>query len=128
METKKAQKLLLVFAAIGLFPIALGYGFMPEKTLTPLYGFDASNLNLKHIMRAVMGLYFGQIIIWLLGAYKEHLRKVAMYAMVVFMFGLAFGRIVSLIIDGIPHWLLLVYLFLELFFGFFGLKLLPKKN
>ena len=128
MTTKKAQKSLLVFAAIGLIPIALGYGFMPEKTLTPLYGFDASNINLKHIMRAVMGLYFGQVIIWLLGAFKDPIRRPAMYCLVVFMLGLAAGRILSLIIDGISHWLLIVYLILELTLGIIGLKLIMKED
>jgi hypothetical protein len=58
MTIEKSEKTLLVIAAIGLIPIALGYGFMPEKTLTPLYGFPVDSVNLKHIMRAVMGLYF----------------------------------------------------------------------
>ena len=128
MTTKKAQKSLLVFAAIGLIPIALGYGLLPEKTLTPLYGFDASNINLKHIMRAVMGLYFGQVIIWLLGAFKDTIRRPAMYCLVIFMLGLAVGRILSLIIDGISHWLLIVYLILELTLGIIGLKLIMKED
>jgi hypothetical protein len=118
----------LAVAAIGLVPIALGYGFMPEKTLTPLYGFDVDNVNLKHIMRAVMGLYFGQVIIWLLGFSNPNLRKPAMYCLVVFMLGLAGGRILSLVVDGIPHWLLIVYLILELIIGLFGLKLIMTRN
>ncbi len=64
MTTESTEKILLLIAAIGLIPIALGYGLIPEKTLTPLYGFPVDSVNLKHIMRAVMGLYFGQVIIW----------------------------------------------------------------
>jgi hypothetical protein len=128
MSVDRSQKLLLIIAAIGLTPIALGYGFMPEKTLTPLYGFSVDNVNLTHIFRAVMGLYFGQIIIWFLGATKEALRKPAMYCLVVFMLGLAGGRILSLLVDGIAHWLLMVYLILELTMGLIGLKLILKKN
>lgn len=128
MTQNQSEKLLLIIAAIGLIPIALGYGFMPEKTLTPLYGFSVENTNLKHIMRAVMGLYFGQIIIWFLGIRKNELRKPAMYCLVVFMLGLAGGRILSIILDGIPHWLLIVYLVLELTIGLTGLKLILGKN
>ncbi|MCZ4410600.1 DUF4345 domain-containing protein [Cryomorphaceae bacterium 1068] len=128
MTLEKAQKSLLILAGIGLIPIALGYGFMPEKTLTPLYGFDVENVNLKHIMRAVMGLYFGQIIIWFLGVSSTKLRMPAMYCLVVFMLGLAAGRVLSLILDGVAHWLLIVYLVLELTIGLIGLSLIRKEN
>ena len=128
MTNDRIQKLVLLIAAVGLIPIALGYGFMPEKTLTPLYGFDVANVNLKHIMRAVMGLYFGQIIIWFLGFSNPKVRRPAMYSLVVFMLGLAGGRILSLTIDGNSHWLLIVYLILELIIGLIGLKLIITKN
>jgi hypothetical protein len=128
MTIEKSEKTLLIIAAIGLIPIALGYGFMPEKTLTPLYGFSVDSVNLKHIMRAVMGLYFGQVIIWFLGATKDHLRRPAMYCLVVFMLGLAAGRALSLIIDGVSHWLLIVYLVLELTIGLIGLRLIKAHN
>jgi len=128
MTIEKAQKTLLIIAAVGLIPIALGYGLIPEKTLTPLYGFSVDNVNLRHIMRAVMGLYFGQIVIWFLGAAKDKFRAPAMYCLVVFMLGLAGGRILSLVLDGIPHWLLVVYLILELIIGLIGLKLIMKEK
>ena len=128
MTNERLQKLVLLIAAIGLIPIALGYGFAPEKTLTPLYGFDVESVNLKHIMRTVMGLYFGQIIIWFLGFSSPNLRRPAMYCMVVFMLGLAGGRIMSLLIDGMSHWLLIVYLILELIIGLIGLKLITTAN
>ena len=128
MTNDRLQKIVLAVAAIGLVPIALGYGFMPEKTLTPLYGFDVDNVNLKHIMRAIMGLYFGQVIIWLMGFSNPNLRRPAMFCLVVFMLGLAGGRILSLIVDGVPHWLLVVYLILEMIIGLFGLKLIMTSN
>jgi hypothetical protein len=43
---------------------------------------------------------------------------------VIFMLGLAAGRLLSLLLDGRPHWLLSVYLVLELGFGGFGAWLL----
>ena len=122
------QKILLLFCAIGLIPIALSYGLIPEKTLTPLFGISVDNVNLIHIMRAIMGLYFGQIVFWFMGAFNPSLRKHAMYVLVVFMLGLAFGRLLSIILDGMPHWLLLVYLVLELTFGLTGLFLLKRDN
>ena len=128
MTLEKSQKLLLIIAAVGLIPIALGYGFMPEKTLTPLYGFSVDSVNLKHIMRAIMGLYFAQVIIWFLGFSSAKLRMPALYCLVVFMLGLAGGRILSLIVDGVSHWLLIVYLVLELTLGLIGIRLIQKEN
>jgi len=91
------QKVLLLFCAIGLIPIALSYGLVPEKTLTPLFGISVDNLNLTQIMRAVMGLYFGQIIFWFMGAFNPKLRRPALYVLTIFMLGLAFGRILNAI-------------------------------
>jgi hypothetical protein len=121
------QKILLLISATGLIPIALSYGLVPEKTLTPLFDFSVDNMNLTHIMRAVMGLYFGQIVFWFMGAFNPKLRRPAMYVLVVFMLGLAFGRFLSIILDGIPHWLLIVYLGLELTIGLTGLFILKKE-
>ena len=128
MKNEKFQKTLLIVSAIGLVPIALGYGLLPEKTLTPLYGFSVENVNLTHIMRAVMGLYIAQIIFWILGSTMAELRKPAMYSLIIFMFGLAAGRILSLVLDGISHWLLIIYLVLELTIGLIGLKLIINEN
>ena len=127
MTNMKSEKALLIIAILGLIPIALGYGLMPEKTLTPLYGFSVDNVNLTHILRAVMGLYFGQVIIWGLGVIKDEFRRPALYCLVVFRFGLATGRFLSFIVDGIPHLLLVVYFILELIFGFIGLKLVTRR-
>jgi hypothetical protein len=124
----KLQKGILLFVAVGLVPIALGYGLMPEKSMSFLFNISVSEVNLAHILRAVMGLYLALIIFWILGALKEHLRQAALYSMVVFMLGLAGGRILSLIVDGVPHWLLLLYLALELLLGILGLLLIRSNK
>ena len=61
----------LVFCAIGLVPIALGYGASPSVSLETLFGIAVDSKNLTHIMRAVMGLYFGMVVIWLWGAFSR---------------------------------------------------------
>ena len=124
----KLQKGILLFVAVGLIPIALGYGLVPEKSMTFLFNISVTEVNLAHILRAVMGLYLALIVFWVLGALKEHLRQAALYSMVVFMLGLAAGRLLSVIIDGIPNILLLVYLFLELLFGVLGLVLIQSNK
>lgn len=118
------SRVFLVVTAIGLVPIALSYGLMPESSLAYLFGIDAAATNARHIFRAVMGLYLALVLFWIAGARSEQLRVPALWSLVVFMLGLAAGRVLSLVVDGAPHPLLTVYLLLELAFGLVGLWLL----
>ena len=122
------QKALLIFVSIGLVPIALSYGLMPQRSLDFLFGISVSSMNLEHILRAVMGLYLAMIVLWIVGVLNSNYRNPALISMIVFMYGLAAGRLISLIIDGIPHWLLMAYLALELLFGTLALLLLRKNK
>ena len=107
----------LIFCAVGLVPIALGYGAKPSASLDALFGITVDTTNLTHIMRAVMGLYFGMVVIWVWGALKPQMTAPALVSCAVFMLGLAAGRILSFIMDGMPHWLLIVYAVLEIVLG-----------
>jgi predicted membrane protein len=122
------RQIFLLIAAIGLTPIALSYGFMPQKSLHYLFDISVSDTNSIHIFRAVMSLYLALVLFWILGAFKTQLRQAALYSLVVFMLGLAAGRILSFVVDGVPHWLLGVYLVLEFFFGFLGILLIKKSD
>ncbi|MGR5061293.1 DUF4345 domain-containing protein [Photobacterium sp. DNB22_13_2] len=124
----KPQSLFLIVAACGLMPIALSYGFNPVMSLQYLFSIDATPTNISHIFRAVMGLYLALVMFWLLGAFTKKYKLHALYSLVVFMLGLAAGRALSLIVDGIPHWLLVIYLVLELGFGVIGLKMIKKER
>jgi predicted membrane protein len=124
----KLQKVLLLFVSVGLIPIALGYGLVPEKSMEYLFGISVSEINLTHILRAVMGFYLALVIFWIIGAFRVRLRQAALYSLVVFMFGLAAGRILSIIVDGVPNWLLILYTILELGFGTIGLLLVKKSD
>lgn len=121
------QKFLLI-AAAGLIPIALSYGVVPQATLKFLFDISIDGTNGIHIFRAIMGLYFALIIFWILGARSAKLTRPALFSLTVFMLGLAGGRTLSLIIDGMPHWLLFVYLILEILFGVVGLLMLITIN
>ena len=122
------RQVFLLVTAIGLFPIALSYGLIPQKSLRYLYDISISDTNTIHIFRAVMSLYFALILFWIIGVFKIQLRQAALYSLIVFMLGLAAGRILSIVIDGIPHWILIVYLILEISFGTLGILLLKKSD
>lgn len=110
-------RIFLIFCAVGLVPIALGYGAKPSASLEALFGITVDTTNLAHIMRAVMGLYFGMVVLWILGAFKQSFSGPALVSCAVFMLGLAAGRLLSFILDGMPHWLLIVYAVLEIVLG-----------
>ena len=118
----------LIFCAVGLVPIALGYGAKPSVSLDVLFGISVDTVNLAHIMRAVMGLYLGMVAFWLWGAFRPSLTGPALAGCAVFMLGLAAGRILSFIIDGLPHWLLVVYAVLEIVLGLIAVALYKGHN
>ena len=124
----RLQVIFLLVTAAGLVPIALIYGIAPEKTLPLLFGIDASGVDTRHIFKAFMGLYLALVGFWIAGAVKPDLRHPALWSLVIFMVGLACGRILSLLLDGWPSGLLIFYLLLEIGFGAMGWWLLkaPK--
>ncbi|MFA0412329.1 DUF4345 domain-containing protein [Vibrio renipiscarius] len=124
----KIQSVFLFVAVVGLTPIALSYGYAPVISLDYLFEIDASPINVTHIFRAVMGLYLAFALFWVAGALFKKYRLPALYSLVVFMLGLAAGRVISLLLDGMPHWLLVVYLLLEFGFGLVGIKMVHKEQ
>ena len=101
---------------------------MPSQSLEFLFGIQVDSPNLSHIFRAVMGLYFGMIVLWVAGAFHQPLAAPALASCAVFMLGLAAGRLLSLVLDGRPHWLLLVYTGLEIVFGLAALGLFKRNR
>jgi len=71
------RQIFLIVVAIGLLPIALSYGLIPQKSLSYLFDITVSDPNSIHIFRAVMGLYLALIIFWLIGAFKVQVRQAA---------------------------------------------------
>ncbi len=121
-------QIFLLVAAVGLLPIALSYGLDPEAVLGYLFGMTVDGTNGTHVFRAVMGLYLALIIYWILGARSAPFTRPALYSLIVFMFGLAAGRVLSFMLDGVPHWILSVYLVLEVLFGVAGAVMVRKLN
>ena len=126
LEVPSVVRTFLLVCAIGLIPIALGYGVAPSVTMEKLFSIGIEGTNLTHVFRAVMGLYFGMIVIWVLGAFRGTFTRPALVCCGVFMLGLALGRVLSFFVDGQPHWLLVVYALLEVFFGVLALVLLRR--
>lgn len=107
--------------------VGLIYGLYPSKILPLVFGFEVEDLELKNIFRAIMGLYLGLGTYWIIGIVKPHHWRAATLTNVIFMGGLAFGRIISTIFDGISIQYT-IGLILELIFMVWGINSLKKKG
>lgn len=120
------KNLQLTISVIFIIPIALVYGLYPNITLSKLFDFKVETINLTNIFRAMMGLYLVMSTIWIIGIFKSKFWVTATFTNIVFMGGLAFGRLLSLALDGLPSIYFLMGLVLELVLAFWGLVNLRK--
>jgi len=120
------QKAYLWISAIGLIPVALSYGVVPELSMNWLFGITVEVPNEAHIFRGVMGLYLALVMLWILGATNERYERAAILSEVFFMSGLAVGRLLSVLVDGWPHWLLASYIVVEAILAVVGILLLKQ--
>lgn len=120
------QKNLNLFLS-GIIIIIAGivYGGHPTYIMPELLGFEVVDLELKNLLRAVMGIYMGVGLFWILGSLKPKLWYAATLCNVLFMGGISFGRILSTLFVGVSL-LLTPALILELLFFGWGLYNLKK--
>ena len=92
------QNIHLLISIIIVIPVALQYGFQPN------YQFELypKTTDEHSFFKAVMGLYLGFSMVWILGIVKDSYLRIALVTHFIFMLGLGFGRIISLLLDGIP--------------------------
>ena len=108
------EPIFLIFVSVGVFSAASGYGVFPSKSLPFLYGISLTNKNMANIFRAVTGLYMAFAVFWFLSAFHIELYFSAILSLILFMSGIAFGRIASIILDGLPDIIIVGYLIMEL--------------
>ncbi len=121
-------RLLLLLAAFGLVPIALSYGVVPSASISYLLGFPVEGTSQTHVFRAIMGLYLANAAFWVIAANRPELQNAALWVLFLFMVGLAAGRILSILVDGMPNTVLVLYLLAELAFGAMAALLLFRKS
>jgi hypothetical protein len=122
------KKLFLLVAGVFLIPVALSYGIDPAATLPMIMNVTVEGTDETHIFRALMGLYLGMVAFCIIAAFTPEWRHVAVIWAVFFAYSLAIGRILSLIVDGVPSRMLLFYLAVELVVGTGGLILLTRER
>ena len=117
-------KIHLIISVIIVIPVSFVYGFNP----TSRFDIQLQTIDEHNFFKAVMGLYLGFAMLWILGIFKQQYFKIALVTNVVFMLGLGFGRLLSIMIDGTPTFGLLFGTFGELILGCYGIWVLKIKN
>ncbi|WP_136482382.1 DUF4345 domain-containing protein [Cognatitamlana onchidii] len=125
MRTKEdfKNKIHLIISALIVGPIAFIYGFQPEL----LFEVNITTPNQYNVFKAIMGLYLGFAIVWILGVSKPKYYKIALVSNMVFMLGLGLGRLLSMGVDGLPSALFVWGTLGELLIGFYGLWVYKRK-
>jgi len=118
----------LLMITVGLFPIALSYGVDPANVLPKLLGFPVEAPNETQIFRALMCLYLGMCLFCALAAFRRAWQRVALIWAIIFMASLATGRLLSIILEGMPASLLNWYLVVEAAMAGFGLWILACRD
>ena len=118
------NKIHLIISVFIVVPVSFVYGFNPS------YQFDIQlhTIDEHNFFKAIMGLYLGFSILWILGIFKHKYLRMVLITNVIFMLGLGFGRILSFFIDGNPTFGYQFGTFAELFLCFYGVGVLTNKN
>ena len=113
----KTANLHLLISTSIVVPAAIIYGFQPAL----LFDVKLNTTDEQNIFKAIMGLYLAFASVWIIGVFDEKYWKTATICNIFFMFGLAFGRIISMIVDGVPSPLFVFGTIGEITLGAYGL-------
>ena len=102
------KNLHLTISVILIIPVAVVYGLYPGFILQGLFDFKIESSDLANIFRAIMGLYLGMVTVWIAGIFNPKFWTAATITNLTFMGGLAIGRLISLALDGLPSFSLLL--------------------
>lgn len=110
-------KIHLVISVLIVVPVSFVYGFNPGSQ----FDIGLDTIDEVNQFKAIMGLYLGFSVLWILGVFKASYLKIALMTNLIFMLGLGFGRLLSLLLDGMPTFGYKFGAFAELFLGFYGI-------
>ena len=94
------KNLHLIISLLIVIPTAIIYG--SPTILSERLDIQVNTIDLSNMMKAIMCLYIGISIVWILGVLKTKYWKNATQLNILFMLSLAIGRAISMLADGIP--------------------------
>ena len=90
----------LIISLIIVIPTAIIYG--SSSILPKFLDIQVHTNDLSNMLKAIMCLYLGISLVWILGIFKPEYWKRATQLNVLFMLTLATGRVLSMVLDGLP--------------------------
>lgn len=121
-KTDIITKIHVIISVCIVVPVAFVYGFNPSSQ----FDIHLNTIDEHNFFKAIMGLYLGFSTLWILGLFKTNYLKLALVTNMIFMLGLGFGRVLSILLDGTPTFGYLFGTVAELFLGFYGLWVLTS--
>jgi hypothetical protein len=118
------KNLHLIISVIIVFPVAIVYGFFTDL----FFNVNADTIDELNIYKAIMGFYVAFVGLWFYGIVYDHYWKIATISNVLFMIGLGLGRIISIIIDGMPSPIFILGTVGELALSIYGCYYLRKQS
>lgn len=115
-------KIHLIISVLVVVPVAFVYAFYPDFQ----FELFPKTIDEHNFYKAVMGLYLGFSALWVWGILHSKYLKTALVTNCIFMLGLGSGRLLSLVLDGIPTFGYVFGTVAELFLGIYGLLVLKR--
>lgn len=118
------KNLHLLISLIIVVPTAIIYG--SPSMLSKRLDIQVNTIDLSNMLKALMFLYLGISIVWVLGIWKNQYWKLATQLNILFMLTLATGRLLSMLTDGMPTTGYIFAVIAEFSIGFLSMYQLKK--
>ncbi len=118
------KNLHLIISLSIVVPTAIIYG---SPSVLPVFlDIQVNTIDLSNMLKAIMGLYLGISLVWVLGIWKTEYWKSATQLNILFMLSLATGRALSMFADGSPTGGYIFGIIAEFVIGLFSIYQLKK--
>lgn len=115
-------KIHLIISVFIVVPVAFVYAFYPDFQ----FELFPKTIDEHNFYKAVMGLYLGFSALWVWGILHSKFLKTALVTNCIFMLGLGSGRLLSLVLDGVPTFGYVFGTVAELVLGIYGLWVIKR--
>ena len=113
------KNLHLLISLSIVVPTAIIYG---SPSILPKYlNIQVNTVDFSNMLKAIMCLYLGISIVWILGIWKTQYWKIATQLNILFMLSLAIGRVLSMLMDGFPTGGYIFGIIAEFAIGFYSI-------
>ena len=118
------KNLHLIVSISIVIPTAIIYG--SPSALPNYLDIQVNSIDLSNMLKAIMCLYFGISLVWILGIWKTKYWKIATKLDILFMISIAIGRALSMLIDGLPTGGYIFGILVEFVLGLYSIYQLKK--